>query len=225
MKIEPQNPAPTSSNKLAGKGRLIATAAMFLIVIFLWRDQAKMKADLLGVSEQKNQLSEQNIKLEKALKTAHTDLAHFKVSIPQQSLKNQDQKEPAKETPAEYPETLILQPPQISQTADGLSARISFESTLNEPPGLLALVVRLPSASEAMIQGFKPVDETAFTDIKFRINESGRFAIFQGNPIHLNALEFDLTVSAPVKATVRGTEGIKPFEIDIAADSSKVRKL
>jgi hypothetical protein len=214
-----------SLKKFQGKGGLVATTAMFLIVLLLWRDQAKMKADLLGVSEQKNQLSEQNIKLETALKTAHTDLAHFKASIPQHSLKNQDQKKPVKEIPADYPETLILQTPEISQTVDGLSARISFESTLDVPPGLLALVVRLPNGSEAMIQGFKPVDKTAFADIKFRINESGKFAIFQGNPIHLNALEFDLTVSAPVKATVRGTEGIKPFELVIDPTNSSVRNL
>jgi hypothetical protein len=223
------NTSSDAPKKTPAKSTYIATAALFFIVLFLWRDSANMKADVLLLTEQntelQKELKERSEQMHAKLAKAQSDLAHFKASIPQKSTKKPNARVIEKPKPVEYPETLLLQTPEISQTPDGLLARIHFQSTLSEPPGLLALVVRIPRGSEAVIQGFNPVDETAYTDVNFRINESGKFAIFQGNPIHLNALEFNLTVSAPVTATIRGTEGIQPFEIDIDPSNPSVRKL
>lgn len=221
--------APRPRNKMVLLGSTIATATLLLIVFFLWNDVSRMKTDMQLLTEKNAQrqklLEEQTIQLQNQLGKARTELAHFKTGDPRSSANNENIEALEKPKPVEYPETLILQTPEISPTADGLSARIQFQSTLTEAPGLLALVVRLPNGSNAVIQGFKPVDDTTYTDVKFRISENGNFAIFQGNPSQLDALVFELKVSAPVTATIHGTEGIKPFEIDIDPNSPHVRKL
>jgi hypothetical protein len=223
------HPAPRPHNKVLLLGSTIAAVTLLLIVVFLWNGLSRMKTDMQILTEENTQrqklLEEQSSQLQNQLVTARTELAHFKTGDPRSSAKKENTQVLEKPKPVEYPETLILQTPEISQTADGLSARIQFQSTLTKAPGLLALVVRIPNGSNAVIKGFKPIDEAAYTDVKFRINESGKFAIFQGNPTHLDALVFELTVSEPVTATVRGTEGIKPFEIDIDPNNPSVRKL
>jgi hypothetical protein len=49
--------------------------------------------------------------------------------------------------------------------------------------------------------------------------------MIQYRPGGPDSLKFDLTVSAPVKATVRGSDGILDFEIDITPDGCSVSKL
>ena len=38
-------------------------------------------------------------------------------------------------------------------------------------------------------------------------------------------LQFDLTVSGPARATVRGTNGLEPFELDIQPTGASVSKI
>ncbi|RKX42118.1 MAG: hypothetical protein DRP64_10340 [Verrucomicrobia bacterium] len=202
----------------------MATAALFLIVVFLWRDLSGLKSVQLELTEQNHQLRKELAAAKSELNAAQSELAGFKTGVPaRKPLAKVAQKKP--EPPVEEPETLMLQPPSVSQTPAGLVARLAFQSTTSEIPDLIALVVRLPGESEAEILGFKAATEASFSNVKTRVDESGKFAIFQGSPANLEALEFDLTVSAPVTATVRGSKGIKPFEIDIAPDASNVRKL
>jgi hypothetical protein len=132
---------------------------------------------------------------------------------------------PAASEPVETPETLFLQPPTVSQTEAGLVARLAFETTLSEPPDLIALVIRVPGESSARIVGLKPASESTYTNTKVRVDASGKFAVFQGTPADLKALQFELIVSEPTKALVRGSSGIKPFEIEISRTTAAVRHL
>ncbi len=215
----PPDTAPLPHKKMSSIGSYIATAAMFLVVVFLWRDLARTKDVQLD-------LTEQNDRLRKEISTTQDELDSFKRGDFETRVKKENTEAvPAKPKPVEEPETLRLQTPSISQTATGLVTRLTFQSTLPSPPALIAIVVRLPGDSEAIIQSFSPVNKSAYTNVKARVDGSGKFAIFQGNPTALNALQFDLAISEPVTATVRGSKGIKAFEIDIAPDASKVRKL
>ena len=216
--------SPLPPKKICSKGSYIATAALFLIVIFLWHDLSGAKSTQLGLTEQNDQLRKELAAVQSELNAAQSELDGFKTGDP--AKKQTAKAAPAKpEAPVEDPETLMLQQPSIRQTPSGLIARLVFQPTTSELPDLIALVVRLPGDSEAQILEFKAATDADFSNVKIRVDESGKFAIFQGVPADLEALEFDLTVSAPVTATVRGSKGIKPFEIDIAPDASNVRKL
>ena len=220
----PADAPPLLTKKMPVKGRYISTAVLFLIAVFLWSDLSGSKNAQLELAERNNQLQKELEGVQSELANAQSELDNFKMGAP--SKKQAAKITPGKpETPTEEPETLTLHHPSVSQTQAGLVARLAFQSTTSELPDLIALVVRIPGDSEAEILDFKAATEAAFSNVKIRVDESGTFAIFQGSPANLDALEFDLTVSAPVTATVRGSKGIKPFEIDISPDSSNVRKL
>lgn len=216
------NPSALPPKKSCVKNSYIATAILFFIAVFLWSDRSGSKSSQLELAEQNAQLQQERAALQSELDAARLELDDFKSGAPAQN--PVAEVAPVKpEAPVEEPETLLLQQPSIRQTPTGLVARLVFHPTLSEQLSLVALVVRLPGESEAKILSFKAA--TAFSNVKTRVDESGKFAIFQGVPGDLKALEFDLTVSAPVTATVRGSKGIKPFEIIISPDNAEVRKL
>lgn len=215
-------------------GNYLATACMFLIVLFLWRDLSGVKQSYIELSEQNQQLKEQNRQLKEQNQRLTVDLAHTRAEVnvfktgDSASAKRMSSSEKTAKTiaePIKEPETLNLQSPSVSNIGDDLVAELSFESRISELPDLLALVVRLPNSSEAVIRTLSPVNEDAFSNVKARVDGSGKFAIFQGSPSDLKALRFYLTVSEPVTATIRGSKGITPFEITITPDSPSVRNL
>jgi hypothetical protein len=221
MKKESQQ-APV---KLAGKGRLIATFAMFLLVILLWRDQSRMKAHTLILEQQNIQLQKSMAVTQSALESA-TDALDF--------LKSGDFRKSDQETipnaapvipePIEEVETLLLQTPTVSQTAEGLVARLAFES-ISVVSDQMTMVVRVPQNSDSKILKLAPAGNSSDTDVVCIVNLQGTLAIIEGTSDELHALDFELTVSAPVKATVRGSDGIRDFEIDITPSDCTVRKL
>ena len=216
MNTNPTNNPPPSPVKQRATGSYIATAAMFLILVFVWRDQSRMKDDILVLVEQNDQLQQE-------LTVAQSKLEEVQGG---DFSKSTEQTTPAtRPEPVEEPETMALQTPSVSETASGLVARLVLEPTTQETPDLVALVVRIPNSSNAQILNFSPTKETAYSNVRARVDESGKFAIFQGTPTGLKTLEFNLSVSAPVTATVRGSKGIKPFEIDIKAGTPNVRQL
>jgi hypothetical protein len=216
----------TPKKKPALNRSTIATAILFLIVMILWRDQSRMKDDLLDMAQQKQQVQQQLDDTQSQLTEARSELDFFKTGDTGKTAEPKSVKPtPKTPEPEKEPENLILQPPSVSQTEAGLTARLVLEPTDSGVPDLVALVVRLPGRSDSVITAFRPVDEAAYANVKSRIDESGRFAIFQGSPSGLDTLAFDLTVSAPVTATVRGTQGIKPFQIDIHPGNLLVRDL
>lgn len=219
MNKHPTDSPPPSSAKHRAKGSYIATAAMFFIVVFIWRDQSRMKSDMSVLVEQNNLLKQD-------LTAAQSKLDGFNTGdLPKSTKRAETPSVSARPEPVEEPEMLALKTPAVSETSSGLVARLVFEPTTREPLDLVALVVRIPNSSNAQILEFSPTKEAKYANVKARVDQSGKFAIFQGTPTGLKTLNFNLSVSAPVTATVRGSKGIKPFEIDIKAGNSNVRKL
>jgi hypothetical protein len=214
-----------SLKKCQGKGGLVATTAMFLIVVFLWRDQSRMKADALKLAEQNARLQQSMATTEAALKSTQSELDFFKTGDFRKPAQEQViQHKPVASEPVEEMETLFLQPPTVSQTEDGLVARFEFKPVA-ELPDQITLVVRVPENAGAKILKLVPAQHSPDTDVVCIVNLSGTLGMIEGTPEDLKSLAFELTVSAPVKARVRGSEGILDFELDITTDGCTAQQL
>jgi uncharacterized protein YoxC len=229
MNENPKIPAATSplrSKKYPAIGSLIATAAMFLIVVLLWRDLSKTKSFQQELAAKNETLSQELANKQSELIVARTEFDSFKTNVLVKAMEEKSAKvKPIIAKTVEEPETLFLQEPTVSQTADGLVARFQFKPDTDiELPERVTLVARIPSGSEANILSLKPV-AASHAVIEHVVNTSGKLAMIEGSPADLEALLFELTVSAPVKATVRGSAGIKDFEMDITPSGCTVRKL
>lgn len=209
-----------STKKSRFNGSYIATAAMFLIVVFIWRDLARTK-------EAQNDLATKNHELLEELSTAREELDSLK-SGPSSRIvhRTSGTRERPIAKPVEMPETLFLQTPNVTAKKGVLTARFKFEPDGNTPlPEQLTLVVRIPVNTDARILSLKPVSIPAFSGVEFLVNAQGSLGMIEGSPTELEALEFELSVSAPVKATVRGSKGIKAFEMDITSSGCSIRKM
>ncbi|NNJ70795.1 MAG: hypothetical protein HKP10_05845 [Kiritimatiellales bacterium] len=186
----------------------------------LWRNQS-------GTNEKLAVLAEKNSHLRDQLSTARSELDFFKTG---------DSRAGAKKTPikaatsvtksAEEPETLFLQEPSVIRTGSGLIARFGFDPVDSQTlPEMITLVIRVPSKSETTILSLKPVTESAYSNVDVVVNAKGNLGMIEGSPADLQALEFELTVSGPATVTVRGSKGIKAFEMDVAESGCTVRKL
>ncbi len=208
-------------------GIYIAAAILFAAVIFLWFDRSQTQSAQLAQIEQNEQLAQALEAAQSELAAAREELDFFKTgdtTAPAQ--KKPTTSKPAFTKPAEEPETLLLQTPTVSRSASGLTARFGFEPDTDIPlPDVVTLVIRVPSSSEATITSLKPLNESSYSNVEFLVNAKGNLGMIEGSPADLKALEFELTVSGPVKATVRGSKGIKAFEMDITPDGCTVRKL
>ena len=114
---------------------------------------------------------------------------------------------------------------EVESQADRLVTTLHFNPTTAEPLGVFALVVRLPKGSESRIVGLEPAGAAPFTNVSFRIAENGLFAVYHADPTGVMPLAFNLAVSGPASATVRGTCGLEPFEVDIRPDGAAVNPL
>ena len=210
---------------MSAKSNYIATALMFLIVLFLWRDQSRMKADALLLAEQNELLQKNMAAANTELESAESELDFFRTFHPAPSDDKSAKTSPATPEPVEEVETLILQAPTVSQTAEGLVARFEFQPTATELPENITLVVRVPGDSEAKILNLIPAGGSQDLDVVCIVNAQGTLGMIEGPSEELNNLAFELTVSEPVKAIVRGSKGIKAFELDITSSGCTVRKL
>lgn len=224
--IDPMNKKPVAPpKKKAALGSSIATVAMFAIVIFLWRDQSRMKAAQAELAEQNAALRDDLAAKKSELATAHTELDFFTTGEFGNSAQETKTK-PVIATPIEEPETLLLQEPAVSQNAAGLVAHFEFKPDDGTVlPEQITLVVRIPIDSAVKILSLKPAGETDYSNVEIIVDAKGKLGMIEGSSADLKTLSFDLTVSAPVKAIVRGSKGIKAFELDIAPTGCTVRKL
>jgi hypothetical protein len=107
--------------------------------------------------------------------------------------------------------------------ADGVVATIKFNSASNAPLEEFALVVRLPKTSDARILNLEPTDPSYFTDASTQVQPNGKFAIFKGTSKTTGSTSFNLALSAPETADVRGTSGMKPFLLKIDSSSATIQ--
>ena len=115
---------------------------------------------------------------------------------------------------------LSLAGTHVSPTEGGLRATLQFNPTTTDPLGIVAIVVRLPRGGDARILAFEPGDASAFANVVQRIAEDGKFAIFEGSVGEARSLQFSIAVSAETTADVRGTAGIGPMDLRIAASGA-----
>ncbi len=218
---------PASPKKFRFSGNHVATAAMFLIVLFMWRDLSRTKTAVENSRARSQALDAELANVKSELTMANRQLDQFKKGGPPTAAVAKTEK-PARAIAEaiEKPETLFLQEPEARQTEDGIVARFAFEPESAAPlPDRITLVVRVPSASEARILSLVPVAAASDSNLEVVVNGRGNLGMIEGSPAELAALVFEVTVSEPVKATVRGSEGIKAFEMDIRPDGCSVRKL
>lgn len=130
---------------------------------------------------------------------------------------------PAGMAPAPGTTGLVLARTRVASDADGLCATIRFHATTEDPLGIVAVVVRLPRDGTSRILDLGPAGDAAFESAMKRVSDDGKFAVFQGTAARMDAVEFALTVSAATTADVRGTCGIGPFDLAIAADQATAR--
>ena len=223
---KPTGSPASSAKKNPARGSLIATGAMFLIVVLLWKDLSQTKSTMQKLAEQNDQQRAELATVQSELKAANTELDFFKTGDFGAATKETAAKAaPVQPAPVEEPETLLLQEPTVQQTAAGLVVRFGFEPDGSELPGSITLVVRIPGDTEAKILSLKPVAKSSYANVECVLDPLGKLGMIEGSPSDLQGLSFELTVSAPVKALVRGSKGIKPFELDISAEGCSVRKL
>jgi len=103
----------------------------------------------------------------------------------------------------------------VKETKHGPVATFRFSPTTTDPLGPLMIVAFLPPGSDAKILDLSPTKGATYSRIDKRISENGWFAAFQGTPQDMTNLSFNLSVSQPAIATIKGNRGIEPFNIDL----------
>lgn len=200
---------------------LVATI-LLLSVLMLWRELSSTRQSLAALVQKQSTLAEE-------LKSAKTELDQVKSG--DSSIETRERLETARSARAAQPvkeekETLFLQTPTVEPTADGLAVRFSFNPSDGiELPDQITLVVRVPGDSGVKILSLKPISEPNYSSIAHLVNAKGDLGMIEGSPSDLRALEYELIVSGPIKALVRGSDGIKDFELNITADECNVRQL
>jgi hypothetical protein len=199
---------------------LASTVLLLLAATYLWRAHMESK-------DQLNELSVQNSRLQEELAAAKAEIDDL--SSGDSSRSTRERLAELREStpippPKEAVETLFLKDPTVQQTDAGLKVALEFQ--LGEGidlPEQITLVVRIPSSSAARIHSF----DAASSDLGSGsiVNASGKLAMIQCTPSELGGLAFDLTVTEPVKAQVRGSDGILDFELEITPNGCTVRKL
>jgi hypothetical protein len=102
---------------------------------------------------------------------------------------------------------------------------MSFQPTTTGDLGEVAVVIRLPRSSEARILDLRAVGDADYSNVAHRVAANGLFAVYQAHPTGLRALDFELEVSGPAKATVRATHGLPPFEMEIRPEGAFVNEI
>jgi hypothetical protein len=123
----------------------------------------------------------------------------------------------------EEPNQLALSSVSARQQDDRITATMVFKPTTTNAFGDVWVVVRLPRNSGVDVVDIAPGDSTQYTNVGKRVGEGGKFAIFQGRPMTVNSMKFDVSVSGPVTADIRGTCGIGRFNLEISPAGAKVR--
>lgn len=207
-------------------------ALLTLAVVVVGGGMALLWGKVSSVSDAHARLAEENRRLREELSEAQSALNDPR-RMPWQRASSSG---PAGEKEAEpRPEvteppaplnSLVLEEAEVAASDDGaLVARMRFQPTSTDALDVFALVIRLPRTGESRILGLRPVGEAVYSNAVHRVAGDGFFAIYQAQPTGVGPLEFDLTVSEPGTATVRGTLGLEPFEMDIQPGTATVTKI
>jgi hypothetical protein len=201
----------------------VVAAVVLLVCIVIFRShQAKTKAQLDRISGQNEMLRQELADAQAAIR----NLSSGDSSVSTKTRLTEKRERMAPQPAAPETETLHLEAPSVESTADGLAANLEYrpdgEATL---PERITLVVRVPAGGTARILSLAPTGSGNQSVLEAVINPAGTLGMVECSTAELNSLAFVLEVSEPVTATVRGSEGIIDFELDIQPDGCAVRKL
>ena len=204
--------------------RSMVATAILITFAALWFNQSRTEDRLQELSVENEALKEQLLSTERELDALNSGDS----SAETRERLSAARQAAAPVAPVVEIETLFLQEPVVEMTSEGLRVHLDFIPDENIAlPEEVTLVVRIPASAEgrivAMDSGAED-DAGGETNVAV-VNAGGRLAMIQYRPGGRDSLKFDLTVSAPVKATVRGSEGILDFEIDITPDGCSVSTL
>ncbi|MEI7901543.1 MAG: hypothetical protein WCK89_14930 [bacterium] len=191
---------------------LICIVALFVILL-------KQRTDLAQIKKEYGQLREQNAGLQKNLALSPAQPSPLSVA-PAQAQPPQTTPLP-KPLPEAEPNKLTLTSTLITATPNGLVATLHFTPGKTGPLGLFALAIRMPKNSNARILGLEPVGPATYSDSSKELSADGKFAFCQGTLGDEKDVQVALSVSGPTTVSVRGTCGIKPFELAIQAPKKK----
>jgi len=122
------------------------------------------------------------------------------------------------------PNRLVVSNISVKPVGDGLEANMTFNTAdKTTPQEQLALVVRLPRVSDARILSLEPADPALYSHVQQRVSENGKFAIFMGTATTGTGIAFNLSLSGPETADVRGSCGIKPFLLQVDASGATIK--
>lgn len=215
-------PSNRSGKPLAILLYLTPAAVLLLAGMFLWNSHSDTKDQLEG-------LSVQNRQLQRELAVAKAKIDDFNSG--DSSIETRDRLKANRSSSVPNPvieemETLLLQTPTVEQISEGLAVRFGFEPKPDtELPDSITLVVRVPRSSDSKIVAFKAVGASEKPNITTVLSPTKDLCLIEGSPAELGSLSFELIVTAPVKATIRGSKGISDFEFDISAEECTPRKL
>jgi cell division protein FtsB len=214
-------------NKMPVQKSHLATVILLLLLVLLWIDRSRTKSAQQDLAQQRSELAQQNQTLTQELSIAHSELDFLKSGNAAMAASDKPARhERIKTESVEDPETLFLQPPTVLENDGKLTARFKFEPEENTSlPDQITLVVRVPGNTDAKIIALKTLSTSSYSDVNVLVNAQGNLGMIEGTPSDISALEFEVTVSAPVAVTVRGSVGIKDFEMDISPLGCVVRKL
>jgi len=201
---------------------LASVTVLLIISSILWYLHTQSKDQLQA-------LYVQNSRLQQELDAAKREISNLSSGDSSQATRERLSGARRDQAPAPAhaeAETFFLQTPTVRKTADGLAVRLAFNPGSGiDLPEEITLVVRVPAGGASKIISLKPVSETGDIGVGSIVNAGGNLALLQGSTADLGGLILDLTVSEPGTATVRGSEGIIDFELDITPEACNVRKL
>lgn len=125
------------------------------------------------------------------------------------------ERQKAEEAARPKPNTLNLESRSVVQDQQGYVASLVFDPARQESIGVVAVVIRLPKDSASSIVDFGPKGDVKLSGVSSRIGDDGKFMVYQGTLEQPQRIEFELRVTEPVTADVRGNAGIGEFKLDI----------
>lgn len=201
---------------------LFLTVILLIVAAFLWRSQTESKDQLEALSVQNSRLQEN---LEAARKEID-NLSSGDSSIATRERLEANSRSATPKPVMEETETLFLQTPTVEQTSEGLVVRFGFEPEPDaDLPESITLVVRVPRSSGSKIAAFKAATAREGANITSVISPNQDLCLIEGSPEALGSLSFELIVTEPVTAIIRGSEGILDFEMDITPQELNLRQL
>ena len=235
------------SRPQSNPAQLLLLAIVGLLALTLWYQQKEAKriaTEYEGITRMNEEFHQKKV-LPAASAPAMAQPATAVPAPVSQPPAEQVATQPSPETPAPVekpgaaqPETMVrtptgfAPPPKESGLAlvgthvapidGGLRTTLQFNPSTTDPIGLVAIVVRLPADGDARILDLNPAGTMKFSDVAQRVSDDGKFAVFQGTPESIAAIEFALSVSGPAVADVRGTSGIGAFDLKVGPTGADV---